>query len=144
MGKDGFFGSMEGFSQAAFTKLIDSFEVCKQMLPWMTKGKEYGEDKFAEKCLEEVGVLATEDYALIQDAVCVLGMHLDLPVVVSGLNCGVVNKRRGEFATRIPPRRAVLGWELPRGFLQGAWPLRGCAAGSALMEAAARKASGAA
>merc|ERR1719188_555866 len=68
--KDGFFGSMEVFSQAAFTKLIDSFEVCKQMLPWMTKGKEYGEDKFAEKCLEEVGVLATEDYALIQDAVC--------------------------------------------------------------------------
>merc|ERR1712051_912749 len=39
--KDGFFGSVEVFSQAAMKKLI-----------WMTKGEEYGEDKFAEKCLE--------------------------------------------------------------------------------------------
>jgi hypothetical protein len=68
--KDGFFGAVEVFSQAAFTQLIQSFEACKQKLPWTTKGKEFGEDKFAEKCLEEVGALATEDYTLVQDAVC--------------------------------------------------------------------------
>jgi len=71
----GFFGSLEVFSEIAFSSLIVNMDKCSNMLPWKIgiKGGKYGpmgEDLFAEICLEKNGALKVEAFDLKVDGAC--------------------------------------------------------------------------
>jgi hypothetical protein len=68
--KDGFFGPLEVFSQQAVTTFLENAASCDTELDWKKQGKQWGEDKFAERCMAKHGVDAIEDLHLINDAVC--------------------------------------------------------------------------
>lgn len=72
---NGFFGSLEVFSEIAFSSLAANVDKCNNTLPWTigVKGGEYGpmgEDLFAEKCLEKNGALKIEAFDIKVDGAC--------------------------------------------------------------------------
>jgi hypothetical protein len=69
--KDGFFGALEVYSSQAVTTFLDNADSCETALGWKDKpDKLWGEDKFAQRCMEKNGVDAIEDLYLFKDAVC--------------------------------------------------------------------------
>jgi len=71
----GYFGNLEVFSKQAFDTLVDSSERCYKDIPWKVgvKGGMYGpmgEDLFAQKCMDLVGVGKTENFWLTTDGAC--------------------------------------------------------------------------
>jgi len=71
----GFFGSLEVFSEIAFSSLLVNIDKCNKTLPWTLgiKGGKYGpmgEDLFAEICLEKNGALKVEAFDLKTDGAC--------------------------------------------------------------------------
>jgi len=64
--KYGFFGPLEVISKTGMTTFLDNLEDCKSSLNW---GK-WGEDLFAQRCMDLHGVDNVEDFTLINDAVC--------------------------------------------------------------------------
>merc|ERR1712061_675320 len=71
----GYFGNMEIFSKQAFETLVQNLEQCYNTLPWKTgiKGGKYGpmgEDLFAQKCMDKMGVAKQENFALSTDGAC--------------------------------------------------------------------------
>lgn len=72
---NGFFGSLEVFSEVAFSSLVANVDNCNNTLPWTigVKGGEYGpmgEDLFAEKCLEKNGAMKIEAFDIKVDGAC--------------------------------------------------------------------------
>jgi hypothetical protein len=68
--KDGFFGALEVMSRVAIQTFLDNIESCDKSLNWTTPGALWGEDKFAQRCMEAHGVDAVEDLKLISDGLC--------------------------------------------------------------------------
>merc|ERR1712039_814340 len=69
--KDGFFGALEVYSAQAVTTFLENADSCETSLGWKDKpDKLWGEDKFAQRCMEKHGVDAIEDLYLFKDAVC--------------------------------------------------------------------------
>merc|ERR1712110_498251 len=66
----GFFGSVEIISTRAMQALVDNYASCKAELHWDKPKEEYGEDKFAQRCMELRGVDAVEDFTIVNDGVC--------------------------------------------------------------------------
>jgi len=66
----GFFGSLEIISTRAMQALVDNYASCKSELHWDVPEKEFGEDKFAQRCMELRGVDAVEDFTIVNDGVC--------------------------------------------------------------------------
>merc|ERR1712187_612458 len=54
--KDGFFGPLEVFSQQAVKTFLANAKTCDTELEWKKQGKQWGEDKFAERCMAAHGV----------------------------------------------------------------------------------------
>jgi hypothetical protein len=69
--KFGFFGNLEVVSRTAMETFLNNMEVCKTQFNWMRKGKEYGEDLYAQKCMALHGVDNVEDFGISDDQVCV-------------------------------------------------------------------------
>jgi len=63
---NGFYGGIEVMSQAAFSSFMEGLDGCRQNLPYTG----WGEDLFAQKCMEAVGVKMLGDYQLIRDGNC--------------------------------------------------------------------------
>jgi len=71
----GYFGNLEVFSKQAFETLVDSMERCYNEIPWKVgvHGGKYGpmgEDLFAQKCMDLVGVSKQENFGLTTDGAC--------------------------------------------------------------------------
>jgi len=71
----GYFGSLEIFSKQAFTTLVDNLESCYTSLPWKVgvhdgKYGPMGEDLFAQKCMDMMGVSRQENFLLTTDGAC--------------------------------------------------------------------------
>jgi hypothetical protein len=71
----GFFGSLEVFSEIAFSVLLVNLDTCNKTLPWTVgiKHGKYGpmgEDLFAEICMEKNGVFKMEAFDLKVDGSC--------------------------------------------------------------------------
>jgi len=64
----GFFGSIEVISKAAVGNYLASLSAC--MANPKINNKTYGEDLFAQKCMNSVGVGNVEDFYLTTDGVC--------------------------------------------------------------------------
>lgn len=65
---NGFFGSIEVFSKSAVESYLSSLEAC--IADPKINNVTYGEDLFAQKCMNEAGVSNVEDFYLVTDAVC--------------------------------------------------------------------------
>jgi hypothetical protein len=71
----GFFGALEVISQTAVSKYLDNLDDCKSSLNWKGHEKLYGnqawgEDLFAQKCMDMHGVDKIEGYDLMVDGNC--------------------------------------------------------------------------
>jgi hypothetical protein len=72
----GFFGSLEVVSTLGFKILTDKLEECKSTLAWdgdPSSGWKYGpwgEDKFAQECMDRHGVLKMQGFELTYDGAC--------------------------------------------------------------------------
>jgi len=71
----GFFGSMEVFSKEAALTLFKNTDSCDKALPWKTdsiaqKYGWYGEDLFAQKCMDLHGVKKIWQFDLMTDGTC--------------------------------------------------------------------------
>jgi len=72
----GFFGSLEVISTLGFKIFVDKLEVCKSSLAWdgnPSSGWKYGpwgEDKFAQECMDKYGVLKLPLFELTYDGTC--------------------------------------------------------------------------
>jgi len=71
----GYFGNLEVFSKQAFTTLVGSLEECYTTLPWKVGALEgkfgpMGEDLFAQKCMDLMGVGKQEMFELTTDGAC--------------------------------------------------------------------------
>jgi len=71
----GYFGNLEVFSKQAFTTLVENLDRCYDELDWKVgvKGGKYGpmgEDLFAQKCMDMLGVGRQENFALTTDGAC--------------------------------------------------------------------------
>jgi len=71
----GYFGNLEVFSKAAFETLVENVETCYSELPWKVgvHGGKYGpmgEDLFAQKCMDMMGVGRQENFGLSTDGAC--------------------------------------------------------------------------
>jgi len=66
----GFFGNLEVFSQAAMHTLLTNMDTCKTEFNWLKHGKEYGEDLYAQRCMQAHGADNFEDFAITDDRVC--------------------------------------------------------------------------
>merc|ERR1712217_92199 len=71
----GYFGNLEVFSKNAFGTLIKNLETCYTTLPWKVgiKHGKYGpmgEDLFAQKCMDKMGVAKKEAFYLTTDGAC--------------------------------------------------------------------------
>jgi len=64
----GFFGSIEVFSKSAVDALLSSLDACKA--DPKINNITYGEDLFAQKCMNKAGVANVEDFYLVTDGVC--------------------------------------------------------------------------
>merc|ERR1712039_966433 len=72
---NGFFGNLEVFSSLAFGILLANVENCNSALDWKTgvKGGKYGpmgEDLFAQRCLDSMGVRRGEAFDVVLDGAC--------------------------------------------------------------------------
>ena len=52
--KDGFFSFGETIPQEALIHCADLTDMCTQELQWLTKGKDYSDDKFADRWYESI------------------------------------------------------------------------------------------
>jgi len=71
----GWFGNLEVMSVAAFDTLLPNIEWCKNALDWKTgiDGGKYGpmgEDLFAQRCLDSMGVRRGEAFDIVLDGAC--------------------------------------------------------------------------
>jgi len=71
----GYFGNLEVFSTEAFKTLTSSLDHCYDALPWKVgiHGGKYGpmgEDIFAQKCMDMMGVARQENFDLTTDGAC--------------------------------------------------------------------------
>lgn len=71
----GYFGNLEVFSKQAFTTLVDNLDNCYSSLPWKVgvhdgKYGPMGEDLFAQKCMDMLGVGKQENWLLTTDGAC--------------------------------------------------------------------------
>jgi len=71
----GYFGNLEVFSKQAFTTLVNNLDTCYSSLPWKVgvhEGKygPMGEDLFAQKCMDLLGVAKQENFGLTTDGAC--------------------------------------------------------------------------
>jgi len=71
----GYFGNLEVFSKQAFSTLTDNVEHCYTALDWKVgvHGGKYGamgEDLFAQKCMDLMGVGKVENFDLTTDGAC--------------------------------------------------------------------------
>lgn len=70
----GFFGSLEVYSNKAFAVLLANLEDCKLNLCWKGgcgwKWGPWGEDLFAQRCMERHHVEKIEDFRLTTDGAC--------------------------------------------------------------------------
>merc|ERR1712066_684614 len=64
----GFFGSMEVFSKNAVANYLANLDACKANPK--INNTTYGEDLFAQKCMNSAGVSNVKDFYLVTDAVC--------------------------------------------------------------------------
>jgi hypothetical protein len=64
----GFFGSVEVFSKSAVDSYLSAMDACKA--DPKINNLTYGEDLFAQKCMNTVGVANVEDFYLVTDGVC--------------------------------------------------------------------------
>lgn len=63
---DGFYGAVELMSRSAIRAFATNLDDCRQQLGHAG----WGEDLFAQKCMEFAGVSAHEDFKLVADAFC--------------------------------------------------------------------------
>jgi len=71
----GYFGNLEVFSKQAFITMVDNLDRCYDELDWKVgvKGGKFGpmgEDLFAQKCMDLLGVGRQENFALTTDGAC--------------------------------------------------------------------------
>jgi hypothetical protein len=70
----GFFGSLEVFSNKAFSIFLDNLEDCKLTLCWKGgcgwKYGPWGEDLFAQRCMDKHHVEKVQDFDLTNDGAC--------------------------------------------------------------------------
>jgi len=71
----GYFGNLEVFSKQAFATLVNSLDTCYHSLPWKVgvhggKHGPMGEDLFAQKCMDLMGVAKQENFGLTTDGAC--------------------------------------------------------------------------
>jgi len=71
----GYFGNLEVFSKQAFTTLVNNLDACYTSLPWKVgvhggKHGPMGEDLFAQKCMDLMGVAKQENFGLTTDGAC--------------------------------------------------------------------------
>jgi len=59
------FGALEAIASSALTRYFNSESVCRNM-PWQS----WGEDLWIGKCLQALGVPASEDHGIVGDALC--------------------------------------------------------------------------
>jgi hypothetical protein len=64
--KYGFYGALELFSRKAFQTLVNGIDGCKQRLDYAG----WGEDRFAQRCMDEFGVTIWSEEAMICDGKC--------------------------------------------------------------------------
>jgi hypothetical protein len=72
---EGYFGNLEVFSKQAFATLTANLEHCYESVPWkvgIQNGKygPMGEDLFAQKCMDKMGVAKQENFYLTTDGAC--------------------------------------------------------------------------
>merc|ERR1712051_284760 len=73
--EEGYFGNLEVFSKQAFGTLTANLEHCYEAIPWKVgvHGGKYGpmgEDLFAQKCMDLIGVSKQELFELTTDGAC--------------------------------------------------------------------------
>jgi len=74
--ESGFFGSLEVISTIGFKIYVDQLEECKSTLAWDGnpssgwKWGAWGEDKFAQECMDKHGVLKLQLFELTYDGTC--------------------------------------------------------------------------
>merc|ERR1712088_622527 len=71
----GYFGNLEVFSKQAFATLVNNLDTCYTSLPWKVgvhggKHGPMGEDLFAQKCMDLLGVAKQENFGLTTDGAC--------------------------------------------------------------------------
>jgi len=71
----GYFGNLEVYSTQAFSTLVQNIDSCKQTLNWKVGVKDgkygpMGEDLFAQRCLDSVGVRRKEAFDITTDGAC--------------------------------------------------------------------------
>merc|ERR1711963_856578 len=71
----GYFGNLEVFSKQAFSTLVQNLDTCYTQLPWKVgvhggKHGPMGEDLFAQKCMDLLGVAKQENFGLTTDGAC--------------------------------------------------------------------------
>merc|ERR1711941_264280 len=71
----GYFGNLEVFSKQAFATLVTNLDECYTSLPWKVgvhggKHGPMGEDLFAQKCMDLMGVAKQENFGLTTDGAC--------------------------------------------------------------------------
>jgi len=71
----GYFGNLEVFSKQAFSTLVNNLDTCYTSLPWKVgvhggKHGPMGEDLFAQKCMDLLGVAKQENFGLTTDGAC--------------------------------------------------------------------------
>jgi len=73
--EEGYFGNMEVYSKQAFDTLTANLEHCYTSIPWKVgvhdgKWGPMGEDLFAQKCMDKMGVAKKEAFTLTTDGAC--------------------------------------------------------------------------
>mmetsp|Transcript_16972 Transcript_16972/g.48224 ORF Transcript_16972/g.48224 Transcript_16972/m.48224 type:complete len:372 (+) Transcript_16972:83-1198(+) len=63
---NGFYGCIEVMSNVAFGGFMENFDQCRQMLAW----EGWGEDLFAQKCMDSMGMIRQGAYDLVMDGNC--------------------------------------------------------------------------
>lgn len=64
---DGFYGSVEAMSQAAAIAYVENIRRCRETLDYRSG---WGEDLFAQRCMEQAGVQQVNDFELVLDGNC--------------------------------------------------------------------------
>jgi len=70
---DGLYGAIEVLSQSAVQAYVNNLEKCRHSLAYHNG---WGEDLFAQRCMNSAGVHSDADYALVADKNCAGGLHL--------------------------------------------------------------------
>eukprot|EP00428_Durinskia_dybowskii_P039866 CAMPEP_0170267140 /NCGR_PEP_ID=MMETSP0116_2-20130129/33493_1 /TAXON_ID=400756 /ORGANISM="Durinskia baltica, Strain CSIRO CS-38" /LENGTH=237 /DNA_ID=CAMNT_0010518289 /DNA_START=25 /DNA_END=738 /DNA_ORIENTATION=- len=113
---NGFYGSIEVISKDAFGVFVQNIDQCKQTLQWQS----WGEDLFAQKCMNSLGIMKQEAYDLAKDGnchghgmapACSPGMAAYHPFksVVEWQDCR--GRATNTFATAGTNMQATAGWQ---------------------------------